>query len=162
VQLSKVLVSSVALALSPDPAQAQVRVGAGVAFGTDDSLGLALQGNGYYGLDSALRGLRVGGAFSYYFADDPLTYWAIDLNAQYRFSKPGPFGVYALAGFDIGHWSVDIDVPGPDSETDLGLNFGMGIEYAIVPDVELYGELTYVLVADYDRLVVGLGGRYSF
>jgi hypothetical protein len=152
------LISTSALALLPDEAAAQPRVGAGIVYGTEiEEAGLLL--NGYYGLDQVLPGLRVGADFSYYFVPDPLTFWTLDLNGQYRFIEPGPFGAYALAGLEIAR--VSIDVAGAGSNTDVGLNLGIGAEYAVVPNVELFGELKYVIIEG-DQAVLAIGGRYLF
>jgi outer membrane immunogenic protein len=153
------LISTSALALLPDEAAAQARVGAGVVYGTEiEEAGLLL--NGYYGLDQVLPGLRVGADFSYYFVSDPASFWTLDLNGQYRFLPPGPFGVYALAGLEIARASFE--VLGTDvSNTEVGLNLGIGAEYAVVPNVELFGELKYVIIEG-DQAVIAIGGRYLF
>lgn len=156
------LTGTAALALSANEALAEPRLGAGLVYGTEiEAVGLQL--NGYYGLPDALPGLRVGAELSYFFADDPVTFWTIDLNGQYRFIEPGPFGAYAIAGLDIARVSVDLDL-GPlgdasTSSTEVGLNLGVGAEYAVTPNVELFGEVKYV-ISDYDQAVLALGARY--
>jgi outer membrane immunogenic protein len=153
--------ATAALALAANDAAAEPRVGAALVYGTEiEEVGLQL--NGYYGLDQ-VPGLRVGAEFTYFFVGDPVTFWTIDLNAQYRFIEPGPFGAYGIAGLDIAHGSVDIDL-GPlgdesTSSTDIGLNLGIGAEYAVTENVELFAEVKYV-ISDYDQAVLAIGGRY--
>lgn len=162
--LAATLVTTSAVALLPEEAAAQPRLGAGFVYGTEiEEFGV--QVNGYYGLDQVLQGLRVGAEFAYYFAEDPVTFWTIDVNGQYRFSKPGPFGFYAIGGLDIAQVSIDLDL-GPlgdasGSDTEIGLNVGLGVEYAVAPNIEVFGELKYVL-SSYDQAVFAVGGRFLF
>lgn len=154
------LLATSALALLPDEAAAQPRVGLGLVYGTEiEEVGLQL--NGYYGLDQVLLGLRVGADFSYYFVEDPASFWTLDLNGQYRFIEPGPFGAYAIAGLEIARASVEgfgVEV----SNTEVGLNLGIGAEYAVVPNVELFAEVEYVIISETDQAVFTIGGRYLF
>lgn len=159
------LLCTASLALLANEAAAEPRIGAALTYGTEvEEVGLQL--NGYYGLGEVLPtlpGLRVGAEFTYYLVDDPLTLWTLDLNGQYRFIEPGPFGAYGIAGLDIAHVSVDVDL-GPlggasSSNTDIGLNLGIGAEYAVVENVELFGELKYV-ISDLDQAVLAIGGRF--
>jgi len=158
------LSSVAALTLFANEAAAEPRIGAGLVYGTEiEEVGLQL--NGYYGLDQ-VPGLRVGAEFAYYLVDDPVSFWTLDLNAQYRFIEPGPFGAYGIAGLDIARVSLDLDLGdfGGDastSSTEIGLNLGIGAEYAVVPNVELFGEIKYV-ISDYDQAVLALGARYLF
>jgi outer membrane immunogenic protein len=151
-----------ALALSANEALAEPRVGAALLYGTEvEEAGLQL--NGYYGLGDVLPGLRVGAEFNYFFVGDPVTFWTIDLNGQYRFIEPGPFGAYAIAGLDIAHVAVDVDLgslgDSSTSDTNIGLNLGIGAEYAVVENVEIFAEVKYV-IGEADQAVFALGGRY--
>jgi hypothetical protein len=153
------LMMTTALAVSANEACAEPRLGAGLVYGTEiEEFGVQL--NGYYGLEQALPGLRVGAEFSYYFVEDPVTFWTLDVNGQYRFIEPGPFGAYAIAGLDIARVSVDLGPLGGDaSDTEIGLNLGIGAEYAVTENVEIFGELKYV-ISDYDQAVFAVGGRF--
>jgi hypothetical protein len=155
------LTSTAALALSANEAAAEPRLGAGLAYGTEaEAIGVQL--NGYYGLPQ-VPGLRLGAEFYYFFTDDPVTWWTIDINAQYRFVKPGPFGAYAIAGLDIATIAVDVDLDllgdVDASNTEVGLNLGIGGEYAVAENIELFAEVKYV-ISDYDQAVLTFGGRF--
>lgn len=75
-------------------------------------------------------------------------------------------GLYLIGGLEIAHVSVDF----PDigividdvSETNVGLNLGLGVEYAVQPKIELFGELTYAIIADYNATNIGAGARFLF
>ncbi|HTV22731.1 MAG TPA: outer membrane beta-barrel protein [Polyangiaceae bacterium] len=156
------LLGAAGSALFAREAAAQPRLGAGLVYGTDiEEVGVQL--NGYYGLDGSLDGLRLGAEFAYYFVDDPASFWTVDLNGQYRFVGPGPFGAYFIAGLDIARFSIDVDLGplGDDdvSDTEVGLNLGIGAEYAVSHNVELFGELKYV-ISDYDQAVFAVGARF--
>lgn len=156
------LLAAVGASLLARGAAAQPRLGAGLVYGTEiEELGVQL--NGYYGLDGSLEGLRLGAEFAYYFVDDPVSFWTVDLNGQYRFVGPGPFGAYFIAGLDIATISIDVDL-GPledddASDTEVGLNVGIGAEYSVTRNVELFGELKYV-ISDYDQAVFAVGARF--
>jgi outer membrane protein X len=155
------LTSTAALALFANEAAAEPRLGAALLYGTEAEA-VGLQANGYYGLD-AVPGLRLGAELSYFFTDDPVTWWTIDVNGQYRFIEPGPFGAYVIAGLDIATVSVDVDL-GPlgdasESDTRVGLNLGVGAEYAVAESFELFAEVKYV-ISDFDQAVLAIGGRF--
>lgn len=158
------LLTTTALASLATDAAAHPWIGAGLVYGTEiEEPGIQI--NGYYGLDPVLEGLRVGAEFAYYFVDDPVTFWTLDFNGHYRFFGPGPLGVYAIGGLDIARVSVDLDL-GPlgdqsTSETEIGLNLGIGAEYAVAEQIDLFGEVKYV-ISDYDQAVLAVGARYEF
>ncbi|MEZ4700101.1 MAG: hypothetical protein R2834_07205 [Rhodothermales bacterium] len=155
------------LAIRPMAAQAQLQVGAGLAFGTEiEKIGLQLNAN----LPVAQEGKIRGAADVIFFLKDDFgsgstRLWTINLNGHYIFMTTEEFLVYALGGINIANYTIksDFDIPeipgfGFDaSSTELGLNVGAGGEYGM-PFGNLYGEVKYVL-SDFDQLVISAGIR---
>lgn len=136
-----------------------ISVGGGLVYGTEaEKVGLQL--NGYYDLSEAVMNLRVGGAFNYFFVQEGLSYSALNANAQYVFLRPDALMVYGLAGLNLTFVSVETPI-GDVSNTEIGLNLGIGAEYSVAEQVGLFAEIKYV-ISEADQAVIGLGARYRF
>ncbi len=140
-------------------AQHDTKIGAGIVYGSEvESVGLQI---GATFRVSPQLGLAPD--ISFYFPDDEGSdfyidnFLAINLNGHYILDADSEYHVYALGGLNI--TSVDFagDNDFDDSETELGLNLGLGGEYHL-DDFSLYSELKYV-ISDFDRLVLALGFR---
>lgn len=95
-------------------------------------------------------------AFTYFFADDPYSIWALDLNALYPFPVENPsFMPYAGGGVAITNTSID----GGGSDTDAALNLVGGIEFS-AGAVSPFVELNVGVGGDIDRF--GLSGGLLF
>lgn len=100
-------------------AQAQISVGGGLGFGLDVEE-LAIQGRGVYEINDKFRG---EGDFNYYLdGTDGVSYWELNLNANYMIATEGALEFYALAGLNFFHFSTDLGIFGETSDTDTGLN----------------------------------------
>ena len=147
------------LALDARSARAEgISAGGGLAYGSEvEELGIQL--NGYYDLAPHVENLRLGGAFTYYFADDPVTYWELDLNGQYVFVRPDQFLFYGFGGLNFSHVEVDLGFA-QQSDTKVGLNLGIGGEFSVAEQVGLFVDLKYV-VSDFDQAVIAFGARFA-
>lgn len=139
--------------------------GVGLVFGTGpDTLGL--QGNGWVGIPQ-VKGLRVGGDVVIYLpydvADTDIFFLTINPGAQYVFHIPGaPINPYAEAGLVIGFAHASFPGGGSDSNTELGLNLGGGVEYD-ASFARIYGMIRYQIMGDgFDQLELGGGLRWAF
>jgi len=136
----------------------QTVVGAGVAFTDAEWVDFGFQVNAYVPI-GAVPGLRVGGDFTYYLPQDDINFFAINGNAQYYFMATPELALYGLAGISFSRISIDIDL-GDDffdfsgSDTDIGINIGIGLEYPVGFGA-LYGEAK-IVTGTYDR--IGLAG----
>jgi|AntDeeMinimDraft_6_1070357.scaffolds.fasta_scaffold15362_1 hypothetical protein len=83
------------------------------------------------------------------------SFWAINLNGHYIFTAENEYHIYGLGGLNLA--TAEPSVPG-DSESELGINLGVGGEYHL-ENFSLYSELKYV-VGEFDQVVIGVGARF--
>ncbi len=102
--------------------------------------------------------LRLEPSFNYYFRQDHMATWDIDVNLHYMLDVANSFYVYPLGGIFLSNW--DYETAG--SDTRFGANLGAGAEYAITDMISLTGELKYMLTGDYRQLATSVGVTFKF
>jgi hypothetical protein len=140
------------------------------------SLGDISDAGGDFGIGANARvgvpGLPVDGdaAFTYYFADDPVTVWSFDINALYPLPLENPaFSPYVGAGIGITGFDSEQTIQSPfggsrtvgTSTTDTALNLVGGVEFsagALSPFVEA----NIGVGGDVDRFGITGGLLYGF
>ncbi|MDR9418458.1 outer membrane protein [Gracilimonas sp.] len=158
--------------------QAQfVKAGVGLMYGTEiEQPGIRV--DGVYQINEEIRAVA---DFGFYLPDETessgggvtstttSTYWELNLNGNYIFSSDTESGMtaYALAGLNYLNFNVDSEASGGGftgstsfSDSEVGLNVGAGIEYAL-DFGDLFGEAKYV-IGDFDQLNIGAGLRFNF
>ncbi|BCS98829.1 membrane protein [Desulfoluna limicola] len=109
--------------------------------------------------------LTLEGSFAWIMAETDVG--GIDVDGQ-RYSLDGLYHFMpdeALRPFVlVGAGALRLDPDVGDSETDFMANYGAGIKYAVMPNLDLRGELRHVMPFDdfYNNLVVQLGVTLSF
>jgi len=93
---------------------------------------------GYEVIDN-VRGVA---EFNYFFKKDHVSYWNVDVNAEYLFRVGDAFTIYPLAGITLLGSKVDSDYGGA-SDSKLGLNLGAGVEYQLTENLALKAEYNY-------------------
>jgi len=147
--------------------QAQSKLGAGLVFGTEaESIGL--QAN-FYTPIASVENLSVGGDLTYFLPKEitnnlDRTWFEFNVNGQYKFYSEQMLSAYALAGINVATIGVKYDGPnseffGDSNTTEIGLNLGVGGEYAISPSLFAYAEFKFV-VSDADQAVFSAGLRF--
>jgi len=142
-------------------------VGGGLALGTGVGLGdvdndIGIRADGYY---SITENIRAGGDFTFYFpksqGNTTATVWELNFNGNYIFHAEDELMVYGLAGINITGFNIDFDEFGDSSETEAGLNIGVGTEYAL-NFAHLFGEAKVGnLGGDANQFVLGVGLRFQ-
>lgn len=137
-----------------------------------------------YGITDAIR---VAPSFDYFFKSDDVGLWSASVNGHYLFGIKSVEGlkVYPLLGLTLlgstgtGNGEIDMngedwsDIPGYEdyidevedagsSSTMFGCNLGVGIQYPILPNIDLGFEIKYQFVKDYDQVVLGINAAYKF
>jgi outer membrane immunogenic protein len=145
---------------------AQMKVGAGLAFGTDAEA-LGLTGNIYTALPS-VENLSVGGDIIYFLSKEVSPFldrkwFELNLNGQYEFYAEQMINAYALGGLNIARQKFEYSGLGSspyfdDSKTKVGLNLGVGGEYAFNESLLAFAEFKFVL-SDFDQAVFSAGVR---
>ena len=153
-------------------ASAQLWIGGGLVYG-EAIENIGLQANGHLVVNEENK-IRVGAYITYFFGDNvdlgdteiKTNLFAINFNGHYMLVSSDQLILYGIGGINIGIVSIDIDGPGSqfidlvntsDSDTEIGLNIGGGVEYG-VEFGRIYAELKYVL-GGFDQLVIGAGVR---
>jgi len=144
---------------------AQMKVGAGLAFGTEaESIGLTAN---FYTAIPSVENLSIGGDFIYFLPKDvdfgiDQKWFEVNLNGQYQFYAEQMINGYALGGLNIARVSYKYDGPGTgvnSSDTKLGLNLGVGGEYAFNESMFAFAEFKFVL-SRFDQAVFSAGVRF--
>lgn len=142
--------------------------GSGVGFGPLDN-DIGIRADGYYAFTPEIRG---GGDFTFYFpkSEGPseITVWELNFNGNYIFHDEEGLMAYGLGGINITgiSWESTFDNPFGEggttsySESEIGLNLGGGIEYAL-DFADLFAEAKISnLGGNADQFVLGAGLRF--
>jgi len=135
----------------------QKSIGAGLAFGSEiETLGIGF--NAEFDIN---KEIDISPSFIYYFKNNNVSVWELNGNVNYIFNAEGPI-FYGIAGLNITGVKQNRDFPFNDrSDTDLGLNLGVGASFSQVGSVIPFAEIKYVL-SNYDQLSIFGGVRVPF
>ncbi len=142
------------LLLIATASQAQISVGPGIVYGFDvEEIGL--QARGVYSINETWRGQA---DFTYYLEDnDFISFWEFNTNANYIFVDNGNSIVYALAGLQFFHVKIeDVLFGGDVSDTDTGLNLGIGGQLGLSDKITGFGEAKFT-VGGAEQLLIAAG-----
>ncbi len=138
--------------------------GPGIAYGDGvENLGISV--DGYYPINDKIR---AGVGLTYFFPDKQTIFgteftskfFALDLNANYFFYSKDAISAYGLGGINILFLSVE-GGGFSDSDNEMGLNLGIGGEYAL-DFGDIFAEVKITGIAgDADQLVIGAGVRFG-
>lgn len=147
------------------PLEGDQSIGGGVIYGSEiEKLGLQLMY--YYFMTTSIA---LGGDVSFFFPEktefvgSSFTQTLITLNvmAHYVLYTSVIMRAYALAGLNYALFrfkSEGTGFDGSDTSSELGLNLGGGIEYALASGF-LFLELKYI-ISEFDQLVLAIGYRH--
>jgi len=107
----------------------------------------------YEFLDNA----RLEPEFIYYFENDGLSAYNVNMNFHYLIRTSHRFALYPLAGFSYAR----VNDYG-DGENRFGANVGVGTEYSINNHCAFYIEQRFQILKDMNQSVTGLGFKYKF
>jgi opacity protein-like surface antigen len=132
---------------------AQLSAGAGLAFGSETE-DLGIRATALYQFN---ENWRAATDFIWYLdGEEDVSVWELNLNAHYIFFEDGKFLAYGLAGLNLVGVSVDLGPLGDESDTEGGINLGVGGQYKINETISIQSELKYSL-SDFDQIVFGIG-----
>ena len=151
------------IAFTPDQVKAQqMKVGGGLVYASSvNSIGISLNGE-YQFTDE----WSASPAFTYFLKkDDYWTRMTLDLDANYKFKEiEGVGGLYGIGGlaftFDSFSWG-DSTLDGyNNTSTSLGLNLGIGLNFALAEKMTIAPELRYTIMSG-GYLRIGAKFMYS-
>lgn len=149
-KIKHILVTLLFLAGIQFTANAQLKLGAGIAYGTEGS-DLGLQFRGVYTITDPWR---AAADYIYYFDGvEDLSIWELNFNGHYVFINDEKKTLYALAGLNIIKANYD-SASGLADNSDTGLNLGGGIEIPL-SRVEIYAEARFTLGGSDQLLLCG-------
>jgi len=146
---------------------AQIKLGAGLAFGTDIA-NIGITAKGHYDFTEEWDGAA---SFTFFLAgeDTPgvdLNVWEFNADAHYIVSSNDKFTFYPLAGLSIAGVTIDFNtgIPGFDNgsrtNTEVGINLGAGIELGLTESISGVAEIKYV-AGGFDQLVLNAGVLFA-
>ena len=99
--------------------------------------------------------IRLEGSYTYFLKKNNASMWDVSANAHYLFPINELITIYPLAGLSmIG--------AGSGSDHEFGLNLGAGIDYKLVGNLFLNGEIKYRIGDNWDRLLISAGIAFRF
>lgn len=158
----KELLTTLALTLLLGNAFAQVSAGGGLAYGTDLN-DLGIQVHGGYQINEEWRGFT---SFIYYLDGiENISFWELNFNGHYFFVNDEKAQAFALAGLNIINVGISIDLgflgQVNESSTEVGLNIGVGGQYALAEKLKAIATLKYA-ISSADQLVLSAGVLFDF
>jgi len=153
-QLSAILFFAAAINV-----QAQTRVGAGLAYGTEiEKMGINVNSQIF-----VKENIAIAPGIVYFFPKNlgsgfDFNWFDINLNGHYYFAL-NSVQPYALAGLNFAILSIDSGF-GSANNTEIGLNLGGGVNFLIGGKLIPFGELR-IVVGNADQLVFGGGVRLN-
>ena len=152
--MKKLILSIILFTVISLASQAQSKVGVGLAYGSEiESAGIGVNGE-----FAATDVINIAPSFIYYFKKNNVTWWELNGNINYIFSESSAT-VYGIAGLNITGVKVDAPGFGSASDSELGLNLGIGANFDAGGSVTPFAEAKYVL-GNADQLSLFGGVRF--
>jgi hypothetical protein len=155
-RMKKIIFASgllIILAAFATPVYSQIsnRVGPMISFASGD---VDEVGIGVVGEFGVAQKISIAPQFILYFPDN-FDFFELNLNANYYFFNQDVFELYGLGGLNFARASAN-----GNSNTELGLNVGVGTNFQIGKSFVPFAELRFT-VGDYDQLALGLGVKFN-
>jgi outer membrane protein X len=152
--LTLLIVSGIGLS-----AEAQTRIGAGLAWGSDvDDLGLGINGEFF-----VKNNVSINPGIILYFEDNGAfqdrDWWELNVNGNFYFAEEGSVDFYGIGGINLTTRSIKSQGE-RDSDTELGVNLGVGANFNIRGAVLPYTEIKYI-AGNFDQAVLFFGAKFT-
>ncbi len=147
---------------------AQFSAGAGLSFGSEvEQLGIFARGQ--YDFTEQIRAALT---INFFFPETEEVsvietrsqVTTINADGHYIFLDQDPFKVYGLLGLNFAIANAEVSGPGfdeDDSESELGVNLGVGGQYFVNETFSPFAEIKYV-IGEADQLVIMAGVLFYF
>jgi|GEM_PF-205909 len=112
-----------------------------------------------------VNNFRFAPEFLYYFKNNGVSAYNVNVNLHYTIRTSTAFAVYPLAGFSFAHFKYDQshwDWGYKSGEDCYGANIGCGAEYRIQENLSFYSEQRFQIMEDHNQSVTVLGIKYTF
>jgi outer membrane immunogenic protein len=155
------LVAVIGLLFVANTASAQTKIGAFLGYGSEIET-LALGANAEFPIKDKLS---IAPGLVFFLPNDESGYkvsmWELNGNVNYYFSE-GSVNFYGLLGLNIAGVKVnyDDDLFDDQSDTELGVNMGVGANFDIGKNFMPFGEVKYA-ISDFDQLSIFFGLKFK-
>jgi len=112
-----------------------------------------------------VRNFRFAPEAAYYFKNDDVSAYNVNVNLHYLIHTGGSCTIYPLAGFTFAHFKYDDwSYRGHEDggEDCYGANIGIGFDYRIQQHLAFYTEQRFQIMSDHNQSVSMLGIKYIF
>lgn len=134
-----------------------VSVGGQFAYGSKHSMA----GLGAIVQYEPIANWRVAPEFIYYFKNDGMSAYNLNLNVHYVIPTGSTFAIYPMVGFTYANFRYDT-LSGDCSDGHCGANIGMGAQYQIKEHLHFFTEERFQVLKDWNQSVTCLGLKYTF
>jgi len=136
----------------------KLRVGGGLVFASEvNNIGLTF--NGVYTITEEIEGAF---AISHIFENDYVSSTIFDFDGHYIFhQQDSKLNFYGIAGLAVTSWKSDIPYLGDYSNSELGLNIGVGANYKLSDNLNLAPEARFT-IEDNSYFRIGASIQYMF
>jgi outer membrane protein X len=142
---------------------AQVRIGGFLGYGSEVEQ-LAIGANAEFFLNEKMA---IAPSIAFYLPEESgpykLSVWELNGNFHYYFVSEDMISVYGLGGLNFTSVHLNYDGPGfggDNSETEIGLNLGGGINFKVTDKIIPFGELKYA-ISDFDQVAIFFGVKFQ-
>ena len=104
---------------------------------------------------------RIAPEFIYYFENDNLSAFNVNVNIHYVIPTSATFAIYPLAGFTYANFRAEV-MGVSDNEGRCGANIGMGAQYQIKEHLHFFTEERFQILKNWNQSVTCLGLKYTF
>ncbi len=105
-----------------------------------------------------INNVRIEPEFIYYFKNEGIDAFNVNLNFNYLIRTSSKFAIYPLAGFSFARVTLE----GFDGVNRFGANIGLGSEYSLNDHFAFYVEQRFQILKDMNQSVTCLGLKYKF
>ena len=104
---------------------------------------------------------RIAPEFIYYFENDEMSAFNVNVNIHYIIPTSATFAIYPLAGFTYANFRAEV-MGVSDNEGRCGANIGMGAQYQIKEHLHFFTEERFQILKNWNQSVTCLGLKYTF
>lgn len=135
--------------------QGDIAAGGQLMYGT----GVQMVGFGPHASYVFVANLRGELSINYFFEGN----WDVNLNAEYLLNiHRKKLYAYPLIGLCLANLDTNIDDPNEVRSRKFGFNLGLGAQYRVAHDVDIYIEARRTVMADIHQTVIGAGATLTF
>lgn len=104
---------------------------------------------------------RFAPEFIYYFKNDDISAYNVNVNVHYVIPTSSTFAIYPLVGFTFASYKYD-GIIADETVNRCGANVGLGAQYQIKERLHFFTEERFQILKNFNQSVTCLGLKYTF